>query len=92
MIRALAADGKTILVSSHILTELAEMCDRVGIIELGRLIGPIKVEPAETDIKLYTEQGRLEAALLRAVGSEPRASYRGSGAGFAYIRLCVALK
>src|SRR5262245_59375274 len=38
MIRALAADGKTILVSSHILTELAEMCDRVGIIELGRLI------------------------------------------------------
>ena len=28
MIRQLAADGKTILISSHILTELAEMCDR----------------------------------------------------------------
>jgi ABC-2 type transport system ATP-binding protein len=38
MIRALAEDGKTILVSSHILTELAEMCDVVGIIELGRLL------------------------------------------------------
>lgn len=38
MIRALAADGKTLLVSSHILTELAEMCDRVGIIEQGRLL------------------------------------------------------
>jgi len=38
MIRDLAENGKTILVSSHILTELAEMCDKVGIIELGRLI------------------------------------------------------
>ena len=38
MIRRLASDGKTILVSSHILTELAEMCDIVGIIELGRML------------------------------------------------------
>ncbi|MDX1945074.1 MAG: ABC transporter ATP-binding protein [Pirellulaceae bacterium] len=38
MIRHLAADGKTILVSSHILTELAEMCDVVGIIERGTLL------------------------------------------------------
>ena len=38
IIRTLAADGKTILISSHILTELAEMCDRIGIIEQGRLL------------------------------------------------------
>jgi ABC-2 type transport system ATP-binding protein len=38
MIRQLAADGKTVLVSSHILTELAEMCDLVGIIERGKLL------------------------------------------------------
>lgn len=38
MIRELAERGKTLLISSHILTELAEMCDRVGIIEVGRLI------------------------------------------------------
>ena len=38
MIRELAANGKTILVSSHILTELAEMCDQVGIIERGKLL------------------------------------------------------
>ena len=38
MIRQLAADGKTVLVSSHILTELAEMCDVVGIIERGQLL------------------------------------------------------
>ncbi|MDG2222331.1 MAG: ABC transporter ATP-binding protein [Rubripirellula sp.] len=38
IIRSLAADNKTILISSHILTELAEMCDRVGIIEQGELL------------------------------------------------------
>ncbi|MFO0913972.1 MAG: ABC transporter ATP-binding protein [Pirellulales bacterium] len=44
MIRALAADGKSILVSSHILTELGEMCDRVGIIEQGKLLAVGSVE------------------------------------------------
>ncbi len=44
MIRHLAADGKTILVSSHILTELAEMCDQVGIIEQGQLLATGSVE------------------------------------------------
>ena len=38
IIRSLAAEDKTILISSHILSELAEMCDRVGIIEQGRLL------------------------------------------------------
>lgn len=38
MIRQLANDGKTVLVSSHILTELSEICDVVGIIERGRLL------------------------------------------------------
>jgi ABC-2 type transport system ATP-binding protein len=38
MIRSLAKQGKTVLISSHILTELAEMCDTVGIIERGQLL------------------------------------------------------
>jgi ABC-2 type transport system ATP-binding protein len=38
MIGQLAADGKAVLISSHILTELAEMCDRVAIIERGQLL------------------------------------------------------
>lgn len=44
MIVALAAKGKAILISSHILTELAEMCDRIGIIERGRLLATGTVE------------------------------------------------
>ncbi|HVT27921.1 MAG TPA: ABC transporter ATP-binding protein [Lacipirellulaceae bacterium] len=38
MISRLAEAGKAILISSHILTELAEICDRVGILEQGRLL------------------------------------------------------
>jgi ABC-2 type transport system ATP-binding protein len=38
MIARLAEAGKAILISSHILTELAEICDRVGILEQGRLL------------------------------------------------------
>jgi|CXWK01.1.fsa_nt_gi ABC-2 type transport system ATP-binding protein len=38
LIRELASDGKTILLSSHILTELSEMCDVITIIEKGRIL------------------------------------------------------
>ena len=38
IIRSLAAEEKTILISSHILTELAETCDHVGILEQGCLL------------------------------------------------------
>jgi ABC-2 type transport system ATP-binding protein len=43
LIKLLAAEGKAILISSHILTELAEMCSVVGIIELGQIVatGPV---------------------------------------------------
>ena len=44
MIRMLADNGKTVLISSHILTELAEICDTVGIIERGRLLATGSVE------------------------------------------------
>ena len=43
LLRQLGALGKTVIVSSHILTEMADICDHVGIIERGRLLaaGPI---------------------------------------------------
>ncbi len=44
MIGQLAADGKALLISSHILTELAEMCDRLAIIERGELLAEGSVE------------------------------------------------
>ena len=38
LLKELKRMGKTIMISSHILSELAEMCDHVGIIERGNLI------------------------------------------------------
>lgn len=38
ILRELKNMGKTILISSHILPELAEMCDTLGIIDQGRLL------------------------------------------------------
>jgi ABC-2 type transport system ATP-binding protein len=44
LLRALAAQGKAVLISSHILTELAEICDTCAIIEQGRLLATGRVE------------------------------------------------
>src|SRR5436305_8427869 len=44
LLRALADQGKAILVSSHILTELGELCDRCIIIEQGHLVAEGSVE------------------------------------------------
>ena len=43
LLRRLAASGKAVLVSSHILLELADMCDRVAILSQGRIVasGPV---------------------------------------------------
>lgn len=54
MIRELADRGKTILISSHILTELAEMCDAVGIIEQGQLLATGSVD----EIQFQRDQTR----------------------------------
>jgi ABC-2 type transport system ATP-binding protein len=55
MIGQLAADGKAILISSHILTELAEMCDTVAIIEQGKLLAVGSVD----EIHLAQQPERL---------------------------------
>lgn len=38
LLKELGAMGKTIVLSSHILAELAELCDSIGVIEKGRLV------------------------------------------------------
>ena len=70
MIARLAAAGKAILISSHILTELAEICDRVGIIEQGRLLAVGSVAEisagvqARSTVRVRVLQRRRAAARL----------------------------
>ena len=70
LIRELAADGKTILLSSHILTELAEMCDTVTVIEKGRIL-------ASGTVREIVER---TAPTADAFGAACRAATRGSSA------------
>jgi ABC-2 type transport system ATP-binding protein len=66
MIRALANQGKTILISSHILTELAAICDVVGILEQGRLLAVGSVE--EIQRQVARPRNLVEISLLDPAG------------------------
>jgi len=66
MIRQLAKRGKTVLISSHILTELAEICDRVGIIERGRLVAVGSVDEIRKEVQ--TVHHAVEVSLLDGTG------------------------
>ncbi len=62
MIRKLADRGKTVLISSHILTELAEVCDTVGIIEQGKLLAVGSVD--DIQYRGQTRHVTVEARVL----------------------------
>jgi len=55
LLRELSRMGKTLLVSSHILPELADFCNKVGIIEQGRLLasGPVQSILAQASANRY---------------------------------------
>jgi ABC-2 type transport system ATP-binding protein len=44
LMRSLAASGKTVFISSHVLTEVRQICTRVAILNLGKLITESTVE------------------------------------------------
>ena len=60
LLRELGAMGKTVVLSSHILSELAELCDSIGIIERGKLVA----NGLLSDIRVQLEGGRRIAIRL----------------------------
>jgi ABC-2 type transport system ATP-binding protein len=76
LLKELRRMGKTILISSHILTELADICTSIGIIERGRLLlsGPIdqvyrKIQRNHTVEARFASDEGAAVSLLR---SDPR--------------------
>jgi ABC-2 type transport system ATP-binding protein len=67
LLRELREMGKTIMVSSHILTELEEICDHVGIIEQGKLVfsGPME--------EIYHRMGLRGRVRVTVAGDPSRA-------------------
>ena len=68
LLRELAKDGKTILISSHVLTELQDLCDEIGIMKDGEMVVTGSIEEITQDrnsskiieIELIQASSRLE--------------------------------
>ena len=82
--------GTTVLVSSHNLRELEDICDHVGIMDKGRMLlersladmqgGTVKVQfvgeiPEGLQILHRTDTGRLTTLVLRATAAEAEAAF-----------------
>lgn len=86
LIQALKAEGKTIFLSSHILSEVEQICDRVIIVDHGRLIragGLREMLAADNRIEIVVDRlpDHLEAAMREFSASVSREANR--------VRICV---
>jgi ABC-2 type transport system ATP-binding protein len=65
-LRALASQGKTVLISSHLLAEIQVMADTVGIIASGKLVreGPLKeLLSMQAVVKVRVQPNQVDAAV-----------------------------
>jgi ABC-2 type transport system ATP-binding protein len=74
LLRGLAAQGRTVFVSSHLMSEMALTADHVIVIGRGRLIADTSVDElvrrgSGGQVRVRSPQGDRLAALLRAEGS-----------------------
>ncbi|HEX6678428.1 MAG TPA: ABC transporter ATP-binding protein [Actinomycetes bacterium] len=69
LVRELAAEGVTVFLNSHLLTEVEAVCDRVAIVNGGRVVasGPLDdLAGAVTQLRLLLD--RVDAGLLALLG------------------------
>jgi ABC-2 type transport system ATP-binding protein len=103
LLKALAEQGKGVLISSHILTELSEICDSCAIIEQGRLLanGPVQevlaraagsAPTTELSIKLWAPEGDDSAAARaeRLLLEQPLVTHVAAQGPFLRVRLELA--
>jgi ABC-2 type transport system ATP-binding protein len=64
----LAAQGQTVLLSSHMLSEVQEICDRVGVISAGRLLTESTVADLRGTRSLVARATPVDVALAAAMG------------------------
>jgi ABC-2 type transport system ATP-binding protein len=76
LLRGLAAQSRTVLVSSHILAEVAQTVDSVVIMDRGRLVAHSTLADLTADahqvIRIRTPRANDLGAALRALGAEVR--------------------
>jgi ABC-2 type transport system ATP-binding protein len=76
LLRALAAEGRTVLISSHVLAEIAQTVDEVVIIHRGRLVQHATMAEVEAmaagDARVRTPDPARLSSLLASAGFEAR--------------------
>jgi sodium transport system ATP-binding protein len=63
--RDLRAEGRCVLFSSHIMQEVAQLCDRIVVIAGGRVVADESPEA----LRAQTGESNLEDAFVRIIGS-----------------------
>jgi len=63
--RDLRAEGRCVLFSSHIMQEVAQLCDRIVVIAKGRVVADESPEA----LRLHTGESNLEDAFVKIIGS-----------------------
>ena len=73
LIRELGADGRTVLLSSHLLGEVQQICDRIGIISEGKMVAEHNVDELRAEQELVIRAAPRESArsvLQHALGAD----------------------
>ena len=74
LVRELGIGGTTVLLSSHLLHEVEQVCNRAAIINKGRVVieGPVsELHPEHSSVKLLTDdQTRAHAVMAALVGAQ----------------------
>jgi sodium transport system ATP-binding protein len=65
-LRELRAEGRCVLLSSHIMQEVAALCDRIVVIAQGRVVAQGTAE----ELRAQTGEPNLEDAFVKVIGSE----------------------
>jgi ABC-2 type transport system ATP-binding protein len=85
MMRALAAEGRTVFVSSHLMAEMALTADHVIVIGKGRLLAECSVEDlikgsSQSFVRVRSPQNDQLATLLNAQGASSKPDVEADGA------------
>jgi sodium transport system ATP-binding protein len=65
-LRRLRAEGRCVIFSSHIMQEVAALCDRIVVIAHGRVMA----EGTADELRTLTGEQNLEDAFVKVIGSE----------------------
>ncbi|MCB1626889.1 MAG: ATP-binding cassette domain-containing protein [Xanthomonadales bacterium] len=66
ILRSLRAEGRCVLFSSHMMAEVAALCDRIVVIAKGRVVAAGSAE----ELRAQTGESNLEDAFVRIIGSD----------------------